>query len=368
MATGLNNLGQVVGYSEIDSGGPTHAFLWDPARGMQDLGSLGGEFSQAWGVNDSSQVVGLALTAEPREVAFLWDPRHGMTILESQGWAEAYAVNNHGETTGRDGMRPVRWLPGGPPRDLGFVLTDGHPTSINDLGQIAGISDLPGYGGWMEAVIWNPDSTLIQLGAFSEAGSEARGINSSGEVVGFSAHTIWDATVATYWDPQHQITDLNHFAPFRWDLISAQGINARGDIVGLGYDGIANQAVVLWTDGISGVEDPPVPAGSLTETSGEATRAAARSLRVIPNPGSGPVQVWLAPGEGGDYRIQVFDPLGRLVDDFTRTLSGGSGRPSPVVWDPRRRGEDRPSAGVYVLRITDPSGAVQHGRCVLLPR
>ena len=39
-AQGINNLGQIVGYSNTANG--DHAFLWSPTTGMQDLGELAG--------------------------------------------------------------------------------------------------------------------------------------------------------------------------------------------------------------------------------------------------------------------------------------------------------------------------------------
>ncbi len=87
--------------------GSLHAFLWDPATGMQDLGTLGGGFSFGMGINDSGQVTGVSTTASGLAHAFLWDgtgmldlndlivPGSGWTLLEA-----GHAINDAGQITG----------------------------------------------------------------------------------------------------------------------------------------------------------------------------------------------------------------------------------------------------------------------------
>ena len=57
-ALGINNAGQVVGYSPSTSDTP-HAFITGPnGMGMRDLGTLGGGLQICYGINDAGQVVG----------------------------------------------------------------------------------------------------------------------------------------------------------------------------------------------------------------------------------------------------------------------------------------------------------------------
>ena len=69
-AWGINNLGQVVGYSYTSTG--KHAFIWDAVNGMQDLGTLGGSQSEAFGINDFGQAVGYSYTSTGQRHAALW--------------------------------------------------------------------------------------------------------------------------------------------------------------------------------------------------------------------------------------------------------------------------------------------------------
>lgn len=62
LALNINNLGQVVGNSDLPGDHANHAFLWSKGKGMQDLGTLpGDQFSVGIGINDGGKVAGISL-------------------------------------------------------------------------------------------------------------------------------------------------------------------------------------------------------------------------------------------------------------------------------------------------------------------
>ena len=82
-ATGINDMGQVVGFSFTAAG--TWAVITGPnGVGMTDLGTLGGGNSYASDINDAGQVVGWSQTAAGDQHAFITGPNGvGMTDLNS---------------------------------------------------------------------------------------------------------------------------------------------------------------------------------------------------------------------------------------------------------------------------------------------
>jgi probable HAF family extracellular repeat protein len=105
-AAGINDSGQVVGsyFQWVSSTySYTHALLYDDGT-MQNLGSLGGNHSEANGINDPGKVVGSSDTSDGERHAFLKEGGQPMRDLNTlipadSGWtiSSATAINNDGQ-------------------------------------------------------------------------------------------------------------------------------------------------------------------------------------------------------------------------------------------------------------------------------
>jgi probable HAF family extracellular repeat protein len=100
---GMNDADQIVGWAYGDG---SHAFRWENGV-LQDLGTLGGPKSAAYGINHLGQIVGVADTTavghenNPARHAFLYDST-GMHDLGTLGGKESFgwAINNQGAVVG----------------------------------------------------------------------------------------------------------------------------------------------------------------------------------------------------------------------------------------------------------------------------
>ncbi len=194
-ALAVNQLGQVVGHSRTRAGPAKHAFFVPEAGRVLDLGSLGGEgaMSIAHDVNDRGDVVGLAETGAGHPHAFLWTAARGMRDLGAIGTAPSMAlgINNRGDVVGGSG-HAFLWTERDGIRDLG-TLGEGGRTScandVNELGCIVGVSQTGATdqrgGAVTHAFLRTPEGTMVDLGTLGGEHSAAVAISEE------TAGSVW---------------------------------------------------------------------------------------------------------------------------------------------------------------------------------
>ena len=164
----INDFGQVAGGSgncgPISFSTSAHAVLWKNGK-VINLGSLGGAFSNlALDMNELGEVVGLSdLPGDTTNHGFLWKHGHMIDLgtLPGDNLSYAFGINNRGQVVGQScdpsgNCRAFLWQ-NGVMTDLNTLIPPGSSLyliiaiSINDRGEIVGqafdqnTSNLPGY-------------------------------------------------------------------------------------------------------------------------------------------------------------------------------------------------------------------------------
>jgi probable HAF family extracellular repeat protein len=140
-ANAINARGEIAGTSSAG------AFVFrDGAINM--LGTLGGSRSDAKGINDASEVVGLATDEHGQPLSFLFDG--GMKALQAPGYSGATAINNRGQIVGNAEGSGGYFLDAGIYARLDTLppVVAQHwrkltPTGINNQGWIVGTGTNP---------------------------------------------------------------------------------------------------------------------------------------------------------------------------------------------------------------------------------
>lgn len=245
-ARAINDSGQVVGNSFSTTSDNRGAFIYTAGVGMKSLGTLGGSTSYAYGINNSSQVVGVSDTSQNSlgtEHAYLY--QNGvMRDLGTLGgsFSAALGVNSSGQVVGFSTTAAT--LGSGNPIFHAF-LTGADGQGMTDLGTIAGYTD-----------------------------SYAYNVNKYGDSVGYvyGSQSMDHAMIDT---SSYGMLDLNNLiAPNSgWTLVQAEAINDNGQIVGTGYSPNGGIHAFLlnpgvYTDPSTGLNAVPEPGSILTGITG----------------------------------------------------------------------------------------------------
>jgi probable HAF family extracellular repeat protein len=198
-AMAINNRSQVVGYSSLTYYFPQqHAFLYSNGV-MQDLGTLAGiygNFSEATGINNRGEIVGVSDTVSGIRHAFFYQDRQMRDIGSLSGqFSQANAINDHGKIVGQfatTGIFPYH----------AFLYSGGHTQDLGTLGGACSVAD---------------------------------SINNRGQIVGYS-FTVGTTTEHAFLYDDGKMLDLNNLldSATGWTLSNATGINDAGLICGNG--------------------------------------------------------------------------------------------------------------------------------------
>jgi probable HAF family extracellular repeat protein len=247
-AYGVNDNGWVVGVSQMESGAQ-HAFLWTEAGGMQDINGADWSFSRAEGVNNNGMVVGWGIKSGLIH-GFYWTAEGGMQSVDAPAEHRSsycFNVNELGEIVGMALSTSGSWnaIVWTTPTDLTVLGSLGGTASraldINEEGRVAGKSTLPDQK--TRAVLWIPQNPIVSLGTLGGSASEGFGINELSRVVGW-AHNAQEQKRPFYWDG-----DLHDLGTLGGPNGEAYEATDDGLIVGDSENGSLQMRATLWANG-----------------------------------------------------------------------------------------------------------------------
>ncbi|HIA71215.1 MAG TPA: hypothetical protein EYO01_00695 [Phycisphaerales bacterium] len=237
-AFGMNDFGNIVGYSSANNG-QFHTFLWD-GKQMLDLGSPSWaaiNYSQGHDINNNGWIVGFA-GAVPNDIRgyikhdAVWDEIPTFGGVESK----AFAINEINDVVGvsrnTDGILRAFGIPSGnisQMTDLGDLGGGAaQARDVNNNRTIVGFSTI-NDGNW-HAFKWTLTDGMIDLGTLGGIESRAYAISDNGVIVGES-ETATGETHGFIWIDGEMFDLNNYIVPDMYiNIVSAKGINSNGEV------------------------------------------------------------------------------------------------------------------------------------------
>jgi probable HAF family extracellular repeat protein len=266
-ATGINDSGQVVGYSELPGTTITHTFIWTAAGGMVDIGSFGkSKSSQGQAINSAGEVAGQGIVRFFANTSwrqpFFWSPSGGFVPLipiSQVGYDFAFGINDFSEVTGQFYAPPDAtleafiWSPGKPrlryigalPGGIGFSVGN----AISNAHHLTGTSSVAsGY----DAILWSREAgvqDIASIGGGSYTAGEA--INDHDEIVGIGFDAA-NRLLGFYWSPS---TGVNLLQTLGGIQSACFGINQSGAFAGYATNAAGIFHATVWSSSTSAPQD-----------------------------------------------------------------------------------------------------------------
>jgi probable HAF family extracellular repeat protein len=235
----INASGKVV-FTER-AGVYNRARLYD-GRTVRDLGTLGGHNASTRALNDLGQVIGQS-DLDPAGAlshAYRWSPGTGFLDLDAdlKTGSTASDINERGDVSGAGyvsaaGGQQVQgyfWRPGAGKVSVGAFGNSSVSTALNDYGAVVGYAEGPGGGPFsILAFRWTMRDGIRDLGTLPDEFTWATDVNNAGQVVGATPFAPDQQAHAFVWTPRQGLRDLGIGTGER---SSATRINHDGVVIG----------------------------------------------------------------------------------------------------------------------------------------
>jgi probable HAF family extracellular repeat protein len=249
-ALGVNRCGHVTGLS-ARADGLAHAFLYDGA--MHDLGTLGGSESAGNVISNCGKIAGWAVVAFGRAHAFLYDGKT-MQDLGTLGGSQSYglAINNVGQVVGQAFGPGDAWYhaflydsrTGAPMQDLGSPSVNSIAVDINDAGQVVGWWRNGDPGPAPVGAFYYEAGVMRDIGTLGGNYAEAVDINEAGTAVGNS--NLADGAERGFVYDGTTMTSIGSLGGSRYS--AAVAINNSGLVVGAStVSSSGEEHAISWT-------------------------------------------------------------------------------------------------------------------------
>jgi probable HAF family extracellular repeat protein len=252
-AYGINDAGSIVGASELASGMNNATVWWANTLGV--VTNLGAEMnasgpSVAWAISNTNVIAGQAALNPGFSKGFVWDATYGGRHAGLAGMYQGgayYGVNDAGVVVGSGFFfgDPDDALIARPNGDGTYGDSDIAPPGynlsiardINNHDMVVGFTNAGMPGPW-QAAIFEGRGAVTLLGTLEGLeNSEAYSVNDNGLIVGSAWDDDFQQDSAAWAWLNGTMYDLNDFLGAGSDftrLLSANGVNNNGDIVGVG--------------------------------------------------------------------------------------------------------------------------------------